>query len=177
ARKHLEVHPLDLEVRGQLAEAFEAQDNPAAAFTEWMMLGSNAEESGMATEALNAYRRARRVTTHGREAQQRIQNLMLRTGNKQDVIREIQSRVAELKAEKRYHDASAEAAEALRFNPDDDDVRIQVIELTILAGLDEETMVRSLAMVEEMRIAGRVERAAEALSYLSAERPDDLDIL
>ena len=177
AREYLGASPNDTAIRRELAEILRLGGRPDESIAEWLRSADIALESSQENEAIDALRRARSVSGDHLGAHKRLVDLMLKRGLRDEARKEIQTRVDWLKAKGRYQEASKEAARKLRINGGDDDTRIQVIELAILAGLTAEDLKHCLNMVEEMTTAGRLEKAAEALSYLVGERPSDTAIL
>lgn len=174
--KHLEVIPEDQPIRRQLADALIGLGRKEDAYIQLVALAESTEKAGFLDEALKAYREARKYGPVGK-VQAALINLLLAKGRKTEAIKEIDLEIERLKRDDKFGRASKAASLKLKINPNDDNTRVQVIELAILAGLDDEVVSRCLRVIGGMVKGERYEKAAEALSYLSAERPDDARIL
>ena len=177
AKAHLDLIPDDLPVRGEMARAYAAAGQREEAVNELLTLAEMAEKAGQLDQALSAYREARNMESDAVDVFPMIFSFLTSHGMNQEAVRQTRQEIDRLKKRDDYRQASRVAQNLLKLNANDDEVRIQSIELAIMAGLDSESRKRCLGLVDDMISAGRHENAAEALSYLSAERPEDGEIL
>ncbi len=177
ARAHLDVSPADTEIREKLAETLFKLGNKEEGVGELLAIADMAEQGNRYDEALEIYRKAGKLAPDIVDVQPMIVNLLNLMGRGDEAVSEMKAHAEQFREEKRYEDAQREYDSVLEINPDDDDVRIAVIDMAIQRGLDEESLADCMGHVERLLKSGSFDRAAEALSFLAAERPDDTSVI
>lgn len=176
--KYLARQPGDLAVRLKFADALLGLDALEQAVGELMTTADMAEQAGQVDLALKAYRRVQKAGEDIVDAHPMIVGLLMENGRRKEAVDEIEARTDYLRKKNRFMEASEEAARLLELRPEDYATTcLRVIELAIMGGLGKEGMERSLEMVAHLMERGQVGQAAEALSYLSAEEPENLTVL
>lgn len=176
--KYLEKKPGDLAVRMKFAEALMRLDAREQAVGEWMTTADLAEQGGQADVALRAYRQVQKTGSDIVDPHPMIVELLVANGRRREAVNDIEARTDFLRKKNRFMEASEEASRLLELRPEDYATTcLRVIELAIMGGLGREGMERSLEMVGHLMERGQVGQAAEALSYLSAEDPENLTVL
>ncbi len=174
AKRYLESNPPDLAVRRGLVDALLGLDLKDEAVAELMTLAEVAEQEHRVEEAVAAYRRVEEIAGDAIDVQPMIHGLLVSQGRNEEAREELGRRLGQLRREERYREATEIARDAVRPGPADDDLRLQVVELALLAGLEGGLVEDCHRLIGEMMDAGRLAPAAEALSYLAAEMPEDL---
>lgn len=173
-----EKYKTDLSIRLRYAEALSNLKAREHAVEEFMTTADLAEQAGQEELALRAYRSVQKIGDDIVDAHPMIINLLMATGRLGKAVEETEARIDHLKNEGRYLEASEEAIRLLDLQPSETATTcLRVIELAIQGGLGEEGMDRSLAMVDLLIEKGFTGQAAEALSYLIAEDPENPDLL
>jgi chromosomal replication initiator protein DnaA len=174
----LEATPNDVALRVRYAAGLVQLGARERAIAEYMTLADMAEQAGNPDAALRAYRAVQKMGDDVVDVHPMIVNLLVATGRTREAQQEIDARVEALKKRGRYEEASAEAVRLVDIMPGEaGTTALRVIELAIMGGLGEDAVARCLAMVDLLLDRGQVRQAAEALSYISAEQPENLMVL
>ncbi len=177
AHDHLEIVPSDLEVQDELAQAYARSENHEDAANVWWECAAYAKRAGMVNEAIEYYKNVARLPGYTEKGLDKLIDFLKEEGRPDDAKKIIQDLVDSLKNEKQYRKASKMAARKLMLSPGNGEIIIQVVELLILAGLDDDDLEVCLTLIEELLRADKLADASEALSYLLAEKPDDPRVL
>ncbi|MCC5876530.1 MAG: ATP-binding protein [Candidatus Sumerlaeia bacterium] len=171
---YFKKHGKDLNIRLKYAEALAKLRATQQAVEEFMTTADLAEQAGQEELALRAYRSTQKIGDDIVDVHPMIVNLLMATGREKKAIEESEARIDFLKRKNRYLEASEETLRLLDLQPKDAATTcLRVIELAIMGGLGKEGMDRSLRMVEHLLEKGLTGQAAEALSYLIAEEPEN----
>ena len=174
AKRYLEANPPDLQVRNELASALLKLDLRDEAAGELMTLAELAEQDQRVEEALAAYRRVEEIAGDSIDVQPMIRELLAAQGRPEEIRAEAVRRIEQLRGEERFREAAEIARDAAKPVPADDELRMQAVELALLAGMEGTLLEDCHRLIDTMMEGGRLDRGAEALSYLAAERPEDL---
>lgn len=177
AREYLNSVPGDLIIRERLATALLKLEKPHEAVEEFLSLADYAESASQFETALDAYRR---VQEHGAgfvDVLPMIVSLLMARGKVEEARKEIVENIERCRHGGDFTGAARSAARLVELDPPNDKARLSVIELSILGGLGGDTLTLCRTMVDELIAAGHHENAAEALTYLVAERPQDTGLL
>lgn len=177
ANVYLSAEPEDVRMRREYAEGLAAGGNGDEARAQFMAAAEKAAKAGYHEESLAVYRRMLDLNIAPEEALRLLAANLKGRNRGDEAVRLIQDRIEVLKSQKKFTEASRAAEFKLLVRPNDDDVRIQVIELALLGTMDDTTKDRCMAMVDAMIAAGHNERAAEGLSYLLADDADSIPLI
>ncbi|MBI1292416.1 tetratricopeptide repeat protein [bacterium] len=177
AHMHLEAFPNDLAMREKLAEELLAVGAGDTAAAELMALADLAEQGGKPKVALATYRKVRDLGSEAFDVYPMIIALLASREKTAEAIAETQQYIAYLRKENRLKDARDQGFAKLDFGAEDPASRVQAIELSIQAGLTDDTAERCTEIAYQMIEAGQQREALVALGHLVKERPQDVTLL
>ncbi|CAN5172757.1 hypothetical protein BH09SUM1_BH09SUM1_22720 [soil metagenome] len=177
AQQHLIAFPNDFAIRRQLADTLIESGETGGAIGELMTLADFAEQANQVDAALSAYRRVQDLGDHGVDVHPMIVALLMTKQRREEAGSEMLRRVDELRADKHYAEALETARRMLVMAPASDATKLQIVELTILCGMDDEALEKCLVIVDELLEASNYQKATEALRSLAASRPENIMIM
>lgn len=176
-KRHLTLVPDDWPIRQDLAEAYTRAGHAKQAVAEYMSIAERAESTSQIDDAVKAYRRVQEIGPDIVDVHPLILNLFEARGRKKDMAEEIRSEVKRRAASGDTKSAMQAAIAGVKRLPEQDELRLTMVEMAIQAGLDSEGLDQSLRMVDQLIDRNRLDMAAEALGYLTGERPAATGIL
>jgi len=176
ARAYLKLVPNDQLVILKLADALVELGQKSEAVSELMNLAEHAEQAAKPEIALTAYRKVETIDNQSLDVHPLILNILMSQNRRSDSARELARRYQVLHERKDLRGAIEVVRQRIALKPDEDGP-MQLIELIAELGLPEEHYNYALELVDGLMNTAKYGPAAECLSMLLNERPEDATIV
>jgi len=179
-RRHVELEPDNLEIRRRVIESLLFLEREKEAVDQLLALAELCETLQDFDGAIDAYHHVAKLDVVDIDVHPMIVNLLLATERNAEAVEECRIRAEWLAGRSQLASAMDTLRSALDIDPERDEIRVQLVEYSLVLGLDAQRTTEALTLVDEMISRDSLEPASKILHTLceaDSSNPSLLDKL